>query len=84
LTIVREFAQPSVPTVVSGDLVLLQRLAPEAATLAGRVLGLSPSSTQFLQVMADDMVTMVQDGRERYVWFAYSDIERQFGGAPRR
>jgi hypothetical protein len=84
LTVLRQLDQSGVPALQDCDLVLIQRLASAEASVAASALRLPGPSSQFLQVMADDMVAVVGDGAERYVWFAQSDIERQYAGAPRR
>nr|MDT0659340.1 hypothetical protein [Micromonospora sp. DSM 115978] len=84
LTVLRQLDQGGVPALHDCDLVLLQRLAGGEAPLAADALRLPRPSAQFLQVMADDMIAIVGDGTERYVWFAQSEIERQYAGAPRR
>lgn len=84
LTILRQLDEAGVPSVQQCGLVLLQRLANAEANLAATTLRLPGPSVQFLQVMADDMVALVADGSDRYMWFAQTDIERQHTGAPRR
>jgi hypothetical protein len=84
LTILRRLDLSGVALVQECDLVLLQRLGGDEATVAGRALRLPGPSTQFLQVMADDMVALVSDGAERYVSFAQTDVERDHTGGPRR
>ncbi|MEH1130716.1 hypothetical protein [Micromonospora sp. CPCC 206061] len=84
LTILRQLSQPGVPSIQDCNLVMLQRLGSTEAALAGSSLRLPAASTQFLQVMADDMIALVGDGAERYIWFAQTDVERQYSGAPRR
>jgi hypothetical protein len=84
VTILRHLVATGVPALQASDLVVLQRLTPEAATLAGRALHLPGSSTQFLQVMAESMVALVTQGTERYVWLSQTDVERRYVSAPRR
>jgi hypothetical protein len=84
LTILRQLSQPGVPSIQDCNLVMLQRLGSAEAALVGSSLRLPAASTQFLQVMADDMIALVGDGAERYIWFAQTDVERQYAGAPRR
>jgi hypothetical protein len=84
LTVLRQLSQPGVPSIQDCNLVMLQRLGSAEAALAGSSLRLPAASTQFLQVMADDMIALVGDGAERYIWFAQTDVERQYAGAPRR
>lgn len=84
LTIVRQLDQSGVSAIQDCDLVLLQRLASDEAALVSGVLRLSAQSTRFLQVMPDDMVALIGDGAQRYIWFAQTDVERQYTGAPRR
>ncbi|MFI6761345.1 hypothetical protein ACIBF5_19630 [Micromonospora sp. NPDC050417] len=84
LTVLRQLSQSGVPAIQDCELVLLQRLSSVEATLAAEALRLPQPSTQFLQVMADDMLALVGDGAERYVWYAQTEVERQFVGGPRR
>ncbi len=74
LTIVRQLDPAGVPLVQDCDLVMLQRLRVEEATVASKALRLPGASTQFLQVMADDMVALVADGADRYISFAQTDV----------
>ncbi|MDQ7906563.1 hypothetical protein RB614_18775 [Phytohabitans sp. ZYX-F-186] len=84
MTVLRQLDQSGVPSVQDCDLVMLQRLGSAEAALIGGALRLPASSTQFLQVMADDMIALVGDGSDRYIWFSQTDVERQYAGAPRR
>jgi len=84
LTVLRRLDQPGVPAIQDCNLVILQRLASAEAAQAGGALKLPSNSTQFLQVMAEDMVALVGDGTLRYISLAQTDIEHQHLGAPRR
>jgi hypothetical protein len=84
LTILRRLDQAGVSAVRDSDLVMLQRLTGPEATLAGTVLRLPAPSTQFLQVMANDVVALVGGGSDQYVWVTQTEVERQYAGAPRR
>jgi hypothetical protein len=84
LTIVRRLDQAGVAPVRESDTVLLQRLTGPEAAVAGPALRLPASSIQFLQVMANDVVALVDGGTDRYVWLTQTDVERQYAGAPRR
>jgi hypothetical protein len=84
VTILRHLVATGVAALQASDLVILQRLSPEAASLASRALHLPGSSTQFLQVMADSMVALVTHGTERYVWLSHTEIERRYVSTPRR
>jgi hypothetical protein len=84
LIILRHLEESGVSSIQDCDLVLMQRLGGPEATLVGSVLRLPAPSTQFLQVMADDMVAVVGEGTNRYVWLSPTDIERQHAGAPHR
>jgi len=84
LTVLRRLDQPGVPAIQDCNLVILQRLAGAEAAQAGGALKLPSNSTQFLQVMAEDMVALVGDGTLRYISLAQTDIEHQHLGAPRR
>jgi len=84
LTILRQLDHPGLPAVQDCELVIMQRLGNAEAALVGRALRLPAASTQFLQVMADDMVALVGDGADRYIWLTQSDVERQYAGVPRR
>jgi hypothetical protein len=84
LTVLRQLDQTGVPSIQDCNLVMLQRLGSAEAALAGAALRLPAPSTQFLQVMADDMIALVGDGADRYIWLSQTDVERQYAGAPRR
>jgi hypothetical protein len=84
VTVLRQLVPSGRPLVQSADLVLLQRLAADEARVAGPALRLRAPSTQFMQVMADDMIALVADGGDRYIWFAQTALERDHTGAPRR
>jgi hypothetical protein len=84
LTIVRQLDPSGASLVQDCDLVILQRLRGDEASVAGRALRLPGASTQFLQVMADDMVALVADGADRYISFAQTDVEREHTGAAAR
>jgi hypothetical protein len=84
LTVLRRLDQAGVAAVRDSDLVLLQRLTGPEAALAGATLRLPARSTQFLQVMANDMLALVSGGTDRYVWLTQTEVERQHAGAPRR
>jgi hypothetical protein len=71
-----------VPSIQDCNLVMLQRLGSAEAALVGGALRLPAPSTQFLQVMADDMIALVGDGSDRCIWFSQTDVERQYAGAP--
>lgn len=84
MTVLRQLDQSGVPSIQDCNLVMLQRLGSAEAALVGGALRLPAPSTQFLQVMADDMIALVGDGSDRYIWFSQTDVERQYAGAPRR
>lgn len=84
LTILRQLDRSGAPSAQDSQVVLLQRLTPEEAALAGDALQLPGQSVQFLQSMPDDMIALVDSGTDRYVWLTLTDLERQLGGAPRR
>lgn len=84
LTVLRRLDQSAVSTIQDGQLVLLQRLDGLEARLAAQTLRLPGHSEQFLQVMAHDMVAVMGDGTNRYLWLAQTEIEHHFTGAPSR
>ncbi|MBO4207652.1 hypothetical protein [Micromonospora echinofusca] len=84
LTVLRQLDRSGVPVLHASDLVLLQRLSSGESALVADVLRLPGASAQYLQAMTDDMLALVVDGVERYLWLAQTEVERQYGGAPRR
>ena len=58
------------------DLAVLQRLRPTEADRTREALYLPVRSRQRLSQLADDMVSLVGGGRERYVWLLQTDAER--------
>ncbi|MFS8478658.1 MAG: hypothetical protein FWJ93_06780 [Micromonosporaceae bacterium] len=84
LTILRQLEQAGAPAVQDCDLVIMQRLSAAEAAIVGQALRLPAASTQYLQVMADDMVALMGDGADRYIWLTLSDVERHFASSLRR
>jgi hypothetical protein len=83
-TILRQLDRPGVPALQESQLTLLQRLGGDEAALAESALRLRPHGGQFLQFMADDMIALIGDGADRYVWLAQTPIEQEQGGTARR
>ena len=84
LTLVRQLDQSGVTSINDCELLLMQRLGATEAALAGAALRLPPASVRYLQVMPDDMMALVAGGTERYLWLSQTEVERRYGGNPRR
>ncbi|MEV0901551.1 hypothetical protein [Actinoplanes sp. NPDC049802] len=84
LTILRQLDRPGVAAVQEAGLVTLQRLGGDEATLAAATLKLRPQSGQLLQSMNDDMMALIGDGDDRYLFLNQTPIEQQYVGLPRR
>ena len=76
LTLLRRLEQPGVAAMRQSDLAVLQRLRPTEADRTREALYLPVRSRQRLSQLADDMVSLVGGGRERYVWLVQTDAER--------
>jgi hypothetical protein len=84
LTVLRQLDRPGVAAVQEAGLVVLQRLGGDEATLAAAALRLRPPSGQLLQSMNDDMMALIGDGDDRYLFLHQTGIEQQYVGLPRR
>ncbi|GIE84758.1 hypothetical protein [Actinoplanes regularis] len=84
LTILRQLDRPGLAALQDVQLTLLQRLGGDEAALAASALKLRPHSSQFLQFMADDMLALIGEGTDRYLFLAQTQTEQQFVGLPRR
>ncbi|WP_229831054.1 hypothetical protein [Actinoplanes ianthinogenes] len=84
LTILRQLDRPGLAALQDAQLTLLQRLGGDESALAASALKLRPHSSQFLQFMADDMLALIGDGTDRYLFLAQTQTEQQFVGLPRR
>ncbi|MFI1988181.1 hypothetical protein [Actinoplanes sp. NPDC020271] len=84
LTILRQLDRPGLAALQESQLALLQRLGGDEAALAASALKLRPHSSQFLQFMADDMLALIGDGTDRYLFLGQTPTEQQFVGLPRR
>ncbi|BEL09175.1 hypothetical protein Q0Z83_073660 [Actinoplanes sichuanensis] len=84
LTILRQLDRPGVAAVQEAGLVVLQRLGGDEAALAAATLRLRPQSAQLLQQMNDDMMALIGDGDDRYLFLHQTGIEQQYMGLPRR
>jgi type VII secretion protein EccE len=78
--VVRDGLTPAdVGTLSRADLVLLQQLRPDEATLAGDALGLGESA-QWLTQIWPDMVAVVSRRELRWAQLAVTPVERQLIG----
>ncbi|WP_203823987.1 hypothetical protein [Actinoplanes palleronii] len=84
LTILRQLDRPGLAALQDAQLTLLQRLGGDEAALATSTLKLRPHSGQFLQFMADDMLALIGEGTDRYLFLGQTPTEQQFIGLPRR
>ncbi|MFY1624819.1 hypothetical protein ACN268_16665 [Micromonospora sp. WMMD735] len=84
LTVVRRLDPGSVSALRDSDLCVLQRLWADESAAVQQALRLPPDSGRFLQVMADDMLTLVGGGTDRHLWISQTPVEQHLLGAPRR
>jgi hypothetical protein len=84
LTVLRQLDRAGVPALQEASLVVMQRLGGDEATLAAAALKLRPQSGQLLQSMNDDMMVLIGDGDDRYLFLNQTGIEQQYIGLPRR
>lgn len=84
LTLLRQLDRPGIPSVQDARYTLVQRLGGEESALVASALRLRQHSGQFLQFMPDDMMALIEDGTERYVFLAQTGPEQQHVGMPRR
>jgi hypothetical protein len=84
LTLLRQLDRPGIPALQDARYTLLQRLGGDEADLASSALRLRRHSGQFLQFMADDMLALIENGTERYLFLAQTGVEQQHVGLPRR
>jgi hypothetical protein len=84
LTVLRQLDRPGIPALQDARYTLVQRLGSEEAALAASALRLRRHSGQFMQFMADDMIALIEEGTERYVFLAQTGLEQQHVGQPRR
>jgi hypothetical protein len=87
LTILRRLDRDGLPTVHEADLVLLQRLGGEEATLAATALRLPADRAHALESLADDMLVVHRSdpapGGDPLL-IAQTAVEQQLIGPPRR
>ncbi|GAA1768495.1 hypothetical protein GCM10009681_44690 [Luedemannella helvata] len=76
LTLLRRLEQTGIAPVRQSDVAVLQRVGPAEAELTRDALNLPQHSRQRLGQLADDMVSLVGGGRERYVWLVQTEAER--------
>ncbi|WP_422754735.1 hypothetical protein [Micromonospora sp. WMMD708] len=84
LTVVRRLDPGTASALRDSDLCVLQRLSADESVTAQQALRLPPDSGRFLQVMADDMLTLVGGGADRHLWISQTPVEQHLLGAPRR
>jgi hypothetical protein len=84
LTVLQQLDRAGVPSLQEASLVVMQRLGGDEATLAAAALKLRPQSGQLLQSMNDDMMALIGEGDDRYLFLNQTGIEQQYIGLPRR
>jgi hypothetical protein len=84
LTVLPQLTIHGGPAVAEADIVLLQRLDAEEATLCESLLRLPPDTAERLQQMHDDMLAVLAPGADNYLWFAPTPVEYEILGGPRR
>lgn len=84
LTVLRQLDRPGIAMLQEAGLTVTQRLGSAEATLAAAALKLAPPSSQLLQSMEDDMLALVGDGDDRFLFLNQTGIEQQYIGLPRR
>ncbi|WKU08252.1 hypothetical protein [Micromonospora sp. HUAS LYJ1] len=84
LTVVRRLDAGTASALRDSDLCVLQRLSADESVTAQQALRLPPDSSRFLQVMADDMLSLVGGGTDRHLWISQTPVEQHLLGAPRR
>ncbi|MFC7533449.1 hypothetical protein [Actinoplanes sp. GCM10030250] len=83
LTILRQLDRSGVTALQDARIVLLQRLGGEEVAIAAPTLRMGPES-RFLEAVADDMLAVVGDGADQYVFLQQTALEQQYVGPPRR
>jgi hypothetical protein len=71
-------------SVSDAQVVLLQRLRPEEASICVAALRLPALTEHKLQQMHDEMFAVVISGVERYLWYATTSVEDEILGPPHR
>jgi hypothetical protein len=84
LTVLPRLQPNGAPIVTEANIVLLQRLSAQEATLCESILHQPEQTTQLLQRMHDDMVAIIAPGAEGYVWLAPTSVESELFGPPYR
>ncbi|SDT65009.1 hypothetical protein SAMN04489716_5201 [Actinoplanes derwentensis] len=84
LTVLRQLDRPGIAVLQEAGLAVMQRLGGDEAILASAALKLKPQSGQLLQSMEDDMLALLGDGDDRYLFLNQTGIEQQYIGLPRR
>jgi len=84
LTVLSQLTAYGFPAIQESHLVAMQRLSDDEARSVSSVMRLTPSTTQLLTALRDDMIALVGGGADRYVWVNATAIERNQFGAPHR
>ncbi|KHD76634.1 hypothetical protein MB27_16460 [Actinoplanes utahensis] len=84
LTILRQLDRPGMAALQEAGITVLQRLGGDEAALAASALKLGPQSGRLLQGMEDDMLALIGDGDDRFLYLHQTGVEQQYIGQPRR
>lgn len=83
--VVRPFLTPrNVAWLHSYQLIVLQRMAPEAVGPVRAAFSLPAEAAQWLPRMPDDTIALAERGRLRFANLAVTDVERSAFGSPTR
>jgi|GEM_PF-794944 len=84
LTVLNELTSYGFATLQDADLVAAQRLTVEESTAAGSILELPRDTVGKLPMLRDDMLALLDDQGEQYLWLCPTGLEQYRLGAPRR
>ncbi|MDQ0376153.1 hypothetical protein [Amycolatopsis thermophila] len=80
----RRLTPERIGAVPGSDLVLMQRLTPNEASLLAPALRLTQRTSQQLQMLRDDMLAVLAGETNHYVWVDPGPVERERLGRPGR
>jgi hypothetical protein len=84
LVVLSQLSTHGGPALAEADIVLLQRLDAEEASLCESLLRLPPETADRLQQMHEDMLAVLAPGADNYLWFAPTPVEYEILGPPHR
>ncbi|HVV12738.1 MAG TPA: hypothetical protein VHD82_26130 [Amycolatopsis sp.] len=84
LTVLRRLTPDNVAAMPNASIVMMQRLTPSEAQIVASAMRLTPRTSQQLPMLRDDMMAVLSETGNHYVWLGPGKSELELIGRPGR